>query len=153
MNVREFLNDREVRFESIQHPPAFEAQRLAEAVDVTGHDVAKTVLVEASGECVLLVVPASHQVDFELARSALRSRDVELAGEGRLADQFPDCELGAVPPFGSRYGMPTVVDAALAEGETIVFEGNRHDEAIRMKVADYLELEKPAVTRLSRAPA
>ena len=152
MNVREFLRERKVEFEILPHSPTYEAQRLAQAVAVTGYHVAKTVLVDADGQRALFVVPAAHAVDFDLARRVLQTDSVELASEKTLTETFPDCEVGAVPPFGSPYGVPTFLDEALTEGEIIVFEGNRHDEAYRMQVADYRALERPTVVRVSHLP-
>ncbi len=152
MNVREFLQEQQVEFEILPHSPTYEAQRLAQAVAVTGYHVAKTVLVEAAAQRALFVVPATHTVDFDLARRVLQTDSVELASEKALAERFPDCEVGAVPPFGSQYGVPTFLDEALTESDIIVFEGNRHDEAYRMKVADYRALERPTVARLSHLP-
>ena len=111
--------------------------------------MAKTVLLKSDTDYLLAVVPATHTIDLADARVLLRSDYLELASEEELAKRFPDCETGAVPPFGSQYGMTTLVDSSLAEAEEIVFEGNTHNEAVRMRFGDYFELEKPVVTQLS----
>jgi Ala-tRNA(Pro) deacylase len=149
MNVREFLDQHQIQYESVRHPPTFDAQRLAQAVEETGHHVAKTVLLKSETDYLLAVVPATHTVDLESPRLR-KSGYQELASEKEVSKRFPDCETGAVPPFGSQYGMKTLVDKSLCHGGKIVFEGNTHDEAIRMWFKDYFELERPVVTNLSR---
>jgi Ala-tRNA(Pro) deacylase len=149
MDVRKFLDGHGVPYEALPHRPAYDAQRLAQAVDETGYHVAKTVLLKGDSDHLLAVLPATHRVDLADVTQRLRVDRLELASEEEVVERFPDCETGAVPPFGSRYGMTTLVDEALSEQEEIVFEGNTHEEAIRMRFADYFELEKPVVTRLS----
>ena len=124
------------------------AQRLAQAVSESGYHVAKTVLLKSYTDYLLAVVPATRTIDLADAQAMLRSDYLELASEEELAQRFPDCETGAALPFGSQYGMTTLVDQSLAEAEEIVFEGNTHDEAVRMRFGDYFELEKPVVTQL-----
>jgi Ala-tRNA(Pro) deacylase len=145
VKVQQFLNERGVAFEELTHEPTYSAQRMAQAVHVCGDNVAKTVLLKADGQFVLAVLPATHQIHLEMARDALAAYLVELADEGELAMIFPDCELGALPPFGSQYGLETLVDASLAEDDEIVFEGNAHREAFRMKYREYENLENPQV--------
>jgi Ala-tRNA(Pro) deacylase len=149
MNVQQFLNQRHVAFETLDHRPTYNAQRLAQVVHVPGNEVAKAVLLQADDGYVLAVLPATRSVDLERAREAAGARTVELATEPECAECFPDCELGALPPFGSRYGLKTLVDRSLLEDEQIVFEGNTHHEAIRMKLRDYMELEKPLLADFS----
>lgn len=145
MKVQQFLNSRGIAFEMLPHEPTFSAQRMAQAVHVSGENVAKPVLLKADGQFVLAVVPATHQIHLEMAREALAAHHLELASEDELANMFPDCELGALPPFGTQYGVETLVDASLAEDDEIVFEGNAHRNAFRMKYRDYEDLEHPQV--------
>lgn len=149
MKVQEFLANRGIAFEVLPHDPTFSAQRMAEAVHVRGDNVAKTVLLKADGKYVLAVLPATHQIYLDMARDALEARSLRLADEQDMAEVFADCEVGAVPPFGSQYGLTTLVDAALTEDDEIVFEGNAHREAIRMKYRHFEELEQPRVAVFS----
>jgi len=153
MNVHEFLGQHQIEYETLPHRPTFDAQRLAQAVGETGYHVAKTVLVKSDADYLLAVVPAAHAVDLARARQLLKADYLELASEEEVSKRFPDCEAGAIPPFGSQYGMTTLLDEALCGTEQIVFEGNTHDEAVRMRMADYVELEKPVVTHLSHPEA
>jgi Ala-tRNA(Pro) deacylase len=147
MNVRDYLKQKQVPFDVITHHDTYDAQHLAQSMHVSGRQVAKTVLLRTDGEddFVVAVLPANRIVDLDLASDVLGVDYVELASERELAQHCPDCEVGVLPPFGHEYGMRTVVDVTLLEDEEIVFEGNTHHEAIRMKLDDYREIEGPVV--------
>ena len=149
MKVEELLRQNGVWFEAIPHRTTFTAQRTAEAVHVTGDEVAKTVVLKADDRYVLAVLQATRNVDLERARTALGVKATRLATERELATLFPDCELGALPPFGSRYGLTTLVDEPLTHDAQVVIEGNSHDMAIRMNYADFARLERPRVAAFS----
>jgi Ala-tRNA(Pro) deacylase len=149
MKVQQYLRDHGVWFEREIHPPAYNALRLADVVGVPAYAVAKTVLLRVDGHYVLAVLPANYQVSLRRLREILDLDRVELANEAECEEYFDDCEKGVIPPFGSQYGMQTVVAESLVDDDQIVFEGNRHDEAIRMRFADYCRLERPRVLRFS----
>ena len=143
MKLEEFLTSHGVAFERLHHRPAYSANRVAQALHVPGKEVAKTVLLRTGHGYVLAVLPATHRVDLERARQDLGEDQIGLATEGEMERLFPDCERGALPPFGSLYQLPTVVDESLAEDEEIVFDGSNHEEAIRMKYRDFEAVEHP----------
>lgn len=145
MQISEFLQSRGVEFERIEHPAAYDAQRFAQAVHTAAREVAKTVLLRAEGGYVFVVavLPADKQVDFDKAAKVLGGGTLELASEAEIGQHCPDCETGVLPPFGSQYGMKTMVDRSLCDDDEIVFEANTHHEAIRMKFSDYRRLEEP----------
>ena len=149
MNIHRFLHQRGISHQMLTHEPTYSAQRMAHAVHVCGDVVAKAVLLKADGHYLLAVLPATYYVYPELARQALRVRSLSLATEEECGRMFPDCEVGALPPFGSLYGLPTIIDTSLTEDEQIVFEGNTHHEAIRMKFDDFFQLEKPQIATLA----
>jgi Ala-tRNA(Pro) deacylase len=149
MNVKQLLQQRGIPYEDIPHYPTYQAQRLAEAVAVSGYEVAKTVLLRVDGKYMLAVLPAPKMVDLEQTCRALHAQRAELVSEEEFKRIFPDCEIGAIPPFGSQYDLPTLVDEALAQDEMIVFTGNTHDEAFRIKFTDYQRLENPRVVDIS----
>jgi Ala-tRNA(Pro) deacylase len=150
MQVQAYLVQNKIPYRAIKHPPTFGALRVAQAVSVSGHRVAKTVVVEVDGRPVLTVVPATRRLDTRAVKEALDADSVALASESRCRSLFPDCEVGAMPPFGSANGMRTVLDSSLAGGEAIVFESNRHDEAIQMALSDYERIEHPLVAAISK---
>ena len=145
MNIPEFLDRNNVSFEVLPHYATYEAQKMAEAVHVSGHHVAKTVLLRIGGpgEHVVVVLPASHKVDFDEARKVFGVEQVELATEEEISTHCPDCDVGALPPFGSQYDMKTAIDQSLVQDEEIVFEGNTHHESVRMSVEDFQRIEEP----------
>ena len=152
MKVPQFLKERNVEFDVISHRDTYDAQRMAATIHVSGRDVAKTVLLRANGgyTYIVAVLPANKAIDFELASQMLGGSKIELATEIEISQRCPDCEIGALPPFGSYYGMTTMVDESLLEDEEIVFEGNTHHEAIRMKLQDFRHIEEPLVGSFAR---
>ncbi len=154
MNIADFLKQEKVKFDLLPHRDTYNAQSMAQTLHVSGHHVAKTVLLRADGgkAFVVAVLPASRTIDLELASLMLGGRDLEVASESEIAEHFPDCELGALPPFGSYYGMMTIVDASLDEDEEILFEGNTHHESIRMIFDDFRHIEEPVIGHFCRTP-
>lgn len=151
-----YLREQGVPFEKQQHRIAFTAHEVAASERLPGDVVAKVVMVFADGTMVMLVLPASYRADLTKVAAALDAKDVWLADEHEFATIFPDCELGAMPPFGNLYGIRVYVDRTLAEDETIVFQAGTHTDTISMAYADYARLVKPQivdVVREVRAPA
>jgi Ala-tRNA(Pro) deacylase len=143
MKLDELLTSRHIAFERLRHQPAYTANRIAQALHVPGREMAKSVLLRSGHGYVLAVLPATHQVDLEQLRQDLGEERMEMATEEEMDRLFPDCERGAMPPFGSLYQLPTLVDESLAADEEIVFEAQNHEEAIRMRYRDYEAIEHP----------
>jgi Ala-tRNA(Pro) deacylase len=151
MNVQQYLQERSVAYDAITHREVYDAQRLAEELHTPGREVAKTVLLRADSGYVYIVavLPATKSIDFADVASALGGSKIELATEIEINEHCRDCEMGALPPFGSQYGMKTLVDESLTVDEEIVFEGNSHHEAIRMRYDDFHRIESPIVARFA----
>lgn len=150
MNIQEFLGRHDVPFEVMPHEATYDAQHLAQAVHTSGHHVAKTVLLRVgSDDYVIAVLAATHSIDFDKVKKGLEVDSVSLATEVEMANRCPDCEIGALPPFGSHYDLPTLVDEPLSHDEAILFEGSTHKEAIRMRFEDFTKLENPRIVALS----
>lgn len=147
--LKRFLDDRGIKYVSIRHSPAYTAQEIAASAHVPGKELAKTVMVRLDGTLALAVLPASRRVDFDLLREATGAHEVALAGEAEFRDRFPECEVGAMPPFGNLYGMRTYVAGSLAEDEEIVFNAGTHTELIRMHYADFAKAVEPELLRFS----
>ncbi len=143
MKLDEMLQQRRVPFEHLHHRPAYTANRTAQMLHVPGQEVAKTVVLRVDGRYVLAVLPATHRIDLEQVRQDLGADRVEMASEPEMDRLFPDCERGAVPPFGSLYQLETLVDESLAADERIVFDAQSHEDAIRMSFQDYEAMEHP----------
>jgi Ala-tRNA(Pro) deacylase len=150
MNVRQYLDQSHKHFDVLSHLDTYSAHGMAQAIRVRDDEVAKPVILKADGKYVMAVIPASSRIDLDKARSALQVRTLELAPESDFGRLFPDCERGARPPFGSQYGMPTMIDESLTHDEQIVFEGNTHREAFRMPYHEFEELERPRMADLTR---
>lgn len=149
MDIETYLKDAGAGYEKHEHVTAYTAQELAAEEHVSGHAVAKSVLVVADGRDVLCVLPACCKIDLKKLAKVLRAKKCRLADEAELAKVFPDVEVGAEPPFGEPYGLTTVVDEQLAGCEAITFNAGSHHEAIRMSYADYARIAKPDVHDVS----
>ncbi len=143
--LQEHLASNGVAFELEQHRVAYTAQDLAAAEHVSGRRVAKVVLAVADGQTVMLVLPASIQADMEKLGRDLGVKEVRLAREDEFASIFPDCEVGAMPPFGSLYNVPVYVDQSLANSGEVTFPAGSHRESMKITYADFQRLEQPTV--------
>jgi Ala-tRNA(Pro) deacylase len=144
-SIQHYLRRNGVRFERYWHPHAVSAQELAEALHVSGWRVAKSVIVLADRQPWIFVVPAAGTVDLQRAREALGVRSVRLATEEEFSRHFPDCELGAEPPFGELYRLPVAVDESLSRTERVLFRAGSHEEAVELRFQDFATLEWPLV--------
>ena len=149
MQVMEFLDRFSADYKVSEHHPAFSAQRMAHEAHVHGMNVAKPVVVTADGQDYMCVLPACCRINFEALKSVLGVEQVDLADEAHFSELFADCQLGAEPPFGSFYGLPTIMDDRLEDDEYIVFQGGTHDRAIRMGMAEYKRIESPRIFSFS----
>lgn len=147
--LKEFLDREGIRYVSILHSTAYTAQEVAQTAHISGDEMAKCVMIKVDGKMAMAVLPASYQVDFGLLREAIGADHVTLAHEREFAELFPQCELGAMPPFGNLYGMPVYVAAKLSEDESIAFNAGTHRELIRLPYADFVRLVKPTVLKFS----
>ena len=151
MKVQEFLIASHVPYEVLEHQPTDDAQHMAHPMHVKGQKAAKTVLLRANHgyRYVTAVIPATRKIDFEVASRSFGQSELRLASEAEVSEVCPDCETGILLPFGSQYGVKTLVDSSLEKEGEIVFEGNRHQESIRMKFADFCRLESPLILPLT----
>jgi Ala-tRNA(Pro) deacylase len=143
--LREFLDSHGVKYVSIRHSPAFTAQEVAQSAHVSGRDFAKTIVVNTDSGMAMVVLPASRRIVMADLREMMLVSHVRLASEQEFRDLFPDCELGAMPPFGNLYGLPVYVAESLAEEEEIAFNAGTHTEVIKMRYEDFEMLAKPVV--------
>jgi Ala-tRNA(Pro) deacylase len=147
--LRSFLDSQGVKYLVISHSLAYTAQGVAALAHVSGKKLAKTVIVKIDGILAMVVIPASDHVDLDRLRTLTGSMVVELATEREFKDAFPDCETGAMPPFGNLYDMAVYADACLAENEEITFSAGTHRELVRMSWKDLVRLVRPSIDRLT----
>jgi len=151
--LRSFLESHSVDYGVTVHSRAYTAREVAVAEHLAPKELAKTVVLYGDGEYLMVVIPANKVVDLPEARLALGSNQVRLATEDELGKLFPDCELGAMPPFGPLYRMPVYLDSSLTGEERIAFNAGTHREVLHLKMADFRRLVQPAVVSLVREPA
>lgn len=140
-----YLDEHGKKYVVTKHSPAFTAQEVAASAHVPGKEMVKTVIVKVDDDMKMVALPSTHDVDFDAIKDALNANEVELATEEEFEDMFPDCELGAMPPFGNFFDMDTLVAESLTEDEEISFNAGTHKELVRMNYRDFEELVKPQV--------
>jgi Ala-tRNA(Pro) deacylase len=151
--LREFLDFHNIKYLVMFHSPAFTAQGMAALTHVSGKRLAKTVMVKIDGVLVMVLVPACERVDLDRLRILTGAQTVEIASEREFKDAFPDCETGAMPPFGLLYDMPVFADGSLAEHAEITFSAGTHREMVRMSWHDLTRLTNPTVAHLTHRTA
>jgi Ala-tRNA(Pro) deacylase len=143
--LQDYLRSQGVEFQIINHPPAYTAQELAAIEHIKGRFHAKVVMAFAGDRLVMLVLPASHKVDLDKLKAELGVPAVRLAEEPEFSSVFPDCEVGAMPPFGNLYGIPVYVDVSLQADPWIAFLAGSHTVTMKISYADYERLVRPTV--------
>jgi len=147
-----FLDHEGVKYVSIRHSLAYTAQEIAASAHVPGTELAKTVVIRLDGRTAMVVLPAAQRVDFAALKAMTGASEARLASEQEFRDTFPDCEVGAMPPFGNLYGLEVFVSPRLAEDDEIAFNAGSHTELIRLAYRDFARLVRPRVMELSGKP-
>ena len=147
--VKQFLNDHHVRYVTITHSPVYTAQEIAASAHLPGKVMAKTVMVKVDGQMAMAVLPAHRKIMIHELQEKLGAQEVVFATETEFKSLFPDCETGAMPPFGNLYNMPVFVTPGLAEDVEIAFNGGSHAELIKLAYADFDRLVQPKVVSFS----
>ncbi|MGC8120394.1 aminoacyl-tRNA deacylase [Marinobacter sp. VGCF2001] len=143
--LKTFLDEAGVEYMCLSHPPAFTAQELAHHVKIAGDRVVKTVILELDGKMAMLVMPATWRIRWDRLGKILDTDFVDLADEQAFQDRFPDCEVGAMPPFGNLFGMSVYCAEVLTGQPELAFSAGSHTESIHMKTRDFLNLVQPMV--------
>jgi len=143
--LKEFLDQQRIKYVSILHSTAYTAQEVAASAHVTGKELAKTIIVELDGQMAMAVLPANRKIVLQDLREVTGSDQVKFASEDQFRARFPECETGAMPPFGNLYGMDVYLAQALTENEDIAFNAGSHTELIKMKFEDFERLVRPKV--------
>lgn len=141
--LKDYLDENDIKYISIQHSMAFTAIEIARSAHIPSRELAKTVILEVDGEMAMAVVPANYKVKLNILREALGTDNIRLAEEAEFTPRFPDCEVGAMPPFGCLYDMNVYVAESLSEDDKIAFNAGSHLEIIQMDYKDYENLVKP----------
>jgi Ala-tRNA(Pro) deacylase len=143
--LKNYLDENHVKYVCINHSKAYTAQEVAASAHVPGGSLAKVVMVELDGELAMAVLPANRKVILQDLRDVTGSNQVRFASEDRFKGRFPDCEIGAMPPFGNLYGMDVFVAPSLINHAEIAFNAGSHEEIIKLAYADFERLVNPRV--------
>ena len=141
--LEQFLHEQHTSYETIRHARAVTAQETAASAHIRGSLLAKTVMVNIDGRLAMVVLPAARRVHFGRLRQATGASAAELATESEFRDLFPDCEVGAMPPFGNLYGIEVYVDESLVTDADIAFNAGTHTEVMRMPYREFERLVAP----------
>ena len=147
--LHHFLDERHGHYTALTHERTITADQTAAAANIGSRHFAKTVMLKVDGKLAMMVMPASYRVDLLRLSRAMGGNFVELAQEDEFRDAFPDCELGAMPPFGNLYGMPVYVDSRLTGQAEIAFSAGSHTDVVRMPYVEFERLAQPELLWLA----
>lgn len=147
--LKEFLDSNKIKYTSINHLELYTAQEIAASAHISGRELAKTVMVKIDDTMAMAVIPASEKVDVNLLKKVTGAKEVKLAGEKEFEKMFPDCEVGAMPPFGNLYSMDVYVAEHLTDDKEIAFNAGSHTELLKLAYTDFERLVKPRIAQFS----
>jgi Ala-tRNA(Pro) deacylase len=147
--LKDYLEKNQIRYEGGVHEPVYTSQEIAATMHVPGKEWAKVVMVKADGKMTMLVLPASYRIDTKKLKKVLNCKRLGISKEKDFEELFPDCEIGAMPPFGNLYNLEVWVDQVLTEDEFIIFQAGSHVETLKIKYSDYAQLVNPKVGNFS----
>ena len=146
--LKAVLDAAKVSYEVYNHPLAYTTQEIAALQHVSGKKMAKVVMLEADDLLVMGVIPGSRKINLEIAKTSLGAKTIRLAAEEEFLARFPECEIGAMPPFGNLFGVRVFVDPTLEKDEYIYFNAGNHIQTVRLKYKDFARLVQPQAARL-----
>lgn len=141
--ILDYLKEHNINFSTINHTPAYTASQIAQTAHVPGRKMAKCVMVKLDGKLTIVLIPAHQRIDLENIKKQARAQLVELAHEYEFSDKFPNCELGAMPPFGELFNMNVFIADSLSHQDWLAFNAGSHSELIKMDMKDFLKLVHP----------
>jgi len=147
--LKDFLDRHNVKYVTISHSLAYTAAGIAALTHIPGRELAKTVIVKIDGALAMAVVSASHHVDLALLKAETGARTIDLATEDEFKKRFPDCEAGAMPPFGNLYGMAVFAEESLSRDKEIAFNAGSHRELVRIAWEDFEKLVQPRILKVA----
>lgn len=151
--LKEFLDKNNIKYVVISHSRAFTAAAIGAITHIPGKEIAKTVMVKLDGKLAMVVVPGSRSIDLNALKAAAPAKTAMIVPEPEFSDSFPDCEVGAMPPFGVLYDLPVYADEMLAKDEEIAFNAGSHRELVRMGFRDWERLVRPKMMMIVRKTA
>lgn len=147
--LKDYLDENKIKYVKITHSSAYTAQEIAASTHIPGKELAKTVIVRVNDGFAMVVLPASRRINFDQLKDVIGNNEIRLAEEDEFKGLFPDCEVGAMPPFGNLYNLPVYVASALTEDKEIAFNAGTHTDVIKISYSDFEKLVKPTVGTFS----
>ena len=147
--LKELFDEAKVSYEVYNHPLAYTAQEIAQRQHFSGDQMAKVVILKVDGKLVMAIITGSQKIHLPTVRTSLGVDEVNLATEDEFISRFPDCEIGAMPPFGNLFGLAVYVDPAVTKDESIYFNSGNHVQTVRIRYKDFERLVTPQVARLT----
>ena len=150
VRLADALREAGVEFEVLPHRRTTTAGSEARVLGVAPEETAKTLITKGERGYVRAVVPAAGHLDLAKLEEVLDGETMTLLTEAELVSAYPQFELGAVPPFGGPEGDRVVVDAALAESESVVLDAGVHDASIKLHGRDLVSVAHAAVAEIAK---
>ena len=147
--IKKYLDENNIKYVCIKHSEAYTSEEIAECSHIPGDVMAKTVIFEIDGKHAMAVVPSTYHVDFTILEKELGAKRISLATEESFKNKFPDCEPGAMTPFGNLYNMNVYVSKSLLNDEMIFFNAGTHRDLIGVKFLDFWNMVKPELLEFS----
>ncbi len=144
-----FLDYHNIKFKLLNHDTTYTCEQLAHKLHVSPSNIAKTVIIKYDKGFAMIVLPADKKIVLRYLKNMLTSDNLELAKESEFKKLFPDCEPGAMPPFGNLYKLPVFVARSLTHDDEIIFNAGTHCDAIKMKFDDYTRIVSPNISFFS----
>ena len=146
--LKVLLDEAKISYEVYNHPLAYTAQEIAAQQHFSGKEMAKVVMIEVDDRLIMGVIPGSQKINLNTVKASLGAKQVRLATEDEFISRFPECEIGAMPPFGHLFGVPVLVDPALEKDDVIYFNAGNHVQTVRLSYKDFARLVKPQIASL-----
>jgi Ala-tRNA(Pro) deacylase len=146
------LDEAKIPYEVYNHALAYTAQEIAAKQHISGNQMAKVVMLDVDGELIMAVLRGNDKINLTTVMRSLAATHVRMATENEFVSRFPDCEIGAEPPFGNLFGVKVVMDAALEQDEYIYFNAGNHVQTVCLKYRDFKKLVNPRVAHLAQEP-
>ena len=147
--LKEFLDKNNIQYNTFKHRVAYTAQKIAATAHISGDLVAKSVMIRADDQIIMCVCPATYRINLDVLKKELKLKKVSLVSEKEFSRLFPDCEPGAMPPFGNLYDIPVYVAESLTADDDIVFNAGNHSELVQMSYNDFEKFVNPIILRIS----
>ncbi len=147
--LKNYLDNNKIKYVIISHSPAYTALEVAASAHIPGQELAKTVMVKIDERLTMIVLPSRYKIDFNLLNVLTETKNVKLATEEEFSDKFPDCEVGAMPPFGNLYNIEVYVAETLTKDDEIAFAAGSHSELVKLSYKDFEKLVKPTILKIS----